>query len=144
MDLESQLRLNRDATQVADFLAGAGGRLVLRDSDPDGLYWVMIAGPDGHASFVARIAWNLYPDLPPSVLFAVEAGGATTDTSAWPSAPGYRAPTDVCKPFTAEGQGLHPEWRSGPHVWRTTGNPFLFVVENLHADIHRAGGRRAA
>ena len=64
--------------------------------------------------------------------------------SGWPAAGGYRAPNDICKPFTAEGHAAHSDWATGPNAWRNTGNPFLFVVENLVDDINRVGGARAA
>lgn len=145
MDLESRLRLERDVPAVEAFLASTAGELVHRDEDPDGCYWVTIqpAAPDT-APFLARVVWTVYPGRPPSLLFANEVGGSTTLPAAWPAAPGYRAPNDVCKPFTAEGRALHADWDHGPHAWRTTGNPFLYVVENLQDDIDRAAGRRAA
>jgi hypothetical protein len=75
------------------------------------------------------------------VQFASAIGGGTADAHHWPSAAGFRAPNDICKPFTAEGQALHPEWAS---AWRRDGNPFLWVAETLHGDIVLGGWRRAA
>lgn len=154
MDFESQLRLERDAAVVAATLEATGGKLVHRaldstgpDSatDPPGLYWAVIQ-PDepGTGPFITRIAWSVYPDRPPSVLFATEVGGPTNVTNAWPAANGYRAPNDICKPFTAEGQALHVEWASGATAWRSDGNPFLYVVENVTDDINRVRGARAS
>lgn len=152
MDYESQLRLESDAAAVRVALEAAGGQLVRRDrdagdaepADPPGLYWAVIQ-PAAPATdvFVARLLWTVYPDRPPSLLFATEVGGLTNIPSAWPAAQGYRAPGDVCKPFTAEGQALHSEWGSGPHAWRSEGNPFLYVVETVQTDIDRAKGGRA-
>lgn len=154
MDYESQLRLERDAAVVRETLGAAAGQLVHRTADPDnpdpavdppGLYWAVIAPVEpGTSPLVARIQWTVYPDRPPSVLFATEVGGPTDVMSAWPAATGYRAPADICKPFTAEGQGLHAEWATGPHAWSTRGNPFLYVIENLQDDINRVRGARAA
>ena len=63
---------------------------------------------------------------------------------AWPMIPGYRAPNDICMPFTAEGYVTHPEWRLGPHAWAATGNPFLRVVQQLQDDLdYRYQGRAA-
>lgn len=162
MDYESQLRLERHAAAVRAALEAAGGRLVHRVADPEqpdspddpddtdtpvdapGLYWAVIQPIEpGSAPFVARIQWTVYPDRPPSVLFATEVGGPTTDARAWPAATGYRPPHDICKPFTAEGQGLHGEWVTGPHAWPSEGNPFLYVIENLQDDINRVRGARA-
>ena len=154
MDHESRLRLERDAMAVRASLEASGGELVHRSSDPQepdaptdppGLYWAVIR-PTGVDTlpFTARILWTVYPDSPPSLLFVAEVGGPSSRSAAWPAAPGYRAPVDVCKPFTAEGQQLHPEWAAGPQAWRSEGNPFLYVVETLQSDIDRVRGARAA
>jgi hypothetical protein len=112
--------------------------------DPPGLYWAVIQpGAPDTAVFVARVLWTVYPDRPPSLLFATAVGEPTNVASAWPAAQGYRAPVDVCKPFTAEGQALHREWAGGPHAWRSEGNPFLYVIETVQADIDRVKGARA-
>src|SRR5207237_1234795 len=109
------------------------------------LYWAVIQPADRtRPPFTARLAWTVYPGRPPSLLFAAAVGGATGAAAGWPAAPGYRAPGDVCKPFTAEGQNLHPEWAAGPHAWRAVGNPFLHVVETVQDDIDRVAGGRAA
>lgn len=145
MDVESRLRLDRDLPAVQAELAARGGWLERRADDPPGLYWTVLhpANPD-RAPFVVRIAWMVYPDREPSVLFAASVGGGTTDSAAWPAAQGYRAPNDICKPFTAEGQAVHAEWRTGVHAWRADGNPFLYVVQTLLDDIDRVDGARAA
>ena len=58
--------------------------------------------------------------------------------------PGYRAPGDICQPFTAEGFALHPDWASGPEAWSAEGNPFLRVVAQLQNDLYfRCQGRAA-
>lgn len=143
MDIESSLRMERDLPAVETFLAAGGGALICRPEDPSGLFWVDLRVGD-EIPFTVRIEWATYPSRPPSVLFAEGVGGATTVASAWPRSNGYRAPNDICKPFTAEGHRLHPEWSRGAHAWRDTGNPFLFVVETIDADLHRARGARAA
>lgn len=145
MDIESTIALERDVPPVEAFLASTGGRLVRRDEDPPGLYWAVIqpAAP-GVSPLVVRIVWSVYPHRPPSLQFAPSIGAATTEPHGWPAAPGYRAPNDICKPFTAEGQALHPEWAAGPNAWRNTGNPFLYVVETVTEDINRVKGARAA
>ncbi|MFJ1973708.1 hypothetical protein ACIO93_34180 [Streptomyces sp. NPDC087903] len=145
MDLESRLRLERDLPPAEEFLASAGGRLVRREQDPLGVYWAVLQPHNRErVPFTARIAWTVYPNRPPSVHFATEPGGPTTESAAWPAANGYRAPNDICKPFTAEGQGLHAEWAIGQHAWSSTGNPLLFVLDTLQGDIDRVDGRRAA
>ncbi|MCU1694673.1 MAG: hypothetical protein JWR34_736 [Mycobacterium sp.] len=145
MDLESQLRLERDQPEVQRVLVEGGGQLVRRGDDPKGLYWAVIQPCTiSAAPFTVRILWSVYPDQPPSVLFADGVGGSTAIISAWPAADGYRAPNDVCKPFTAEGHELHREWATGHHRWRAEGNPFLFVVETIQDDIDRVEGKRAS
>ncbi|MFG1955579.1 hypothetical protein [Micromonospora sp. NPDC048830] len=145
LDIESTITLARDVPPVEELLHSNGGRLVHRAEDPAGLYWAVIQPTaPGSTQFVARIFWTVYPHRPPSLLFAPAIGQPTSDARGWPAASGYRAPNDICKPFTAEGQALHVEWATGPHAWRNTGNPFLFVVENLVEDINRVGGARAA
>lgn len=145
MDLESRLRLERDVPAVRQFLVERGGMVEHRETDDAGLFWVTFQPADATAKpFIARAAWTIYPDRPPSLLFATTIGGHTNDATGWPAATGYRAPGDICKPFTAEGQALHGEWASGPHSWRSEGNPFLYVVETVQADIDRVAGRRAA
>ncbi len=151
MDFESRLRLEADAAAVGAALEANGGQLVHRrgdgeppEVDPPGLYWAFIQPQNQDAArFLARLQWTVYPDRPPSLLFATDVAGPTDVPSAWPAAAGYRAPTDVCKPFTAEGQALHTEWSNGPHAWRSTGNPFLYVIETVQSDIDRARGARA-
>lgn len=145
MDLESQLRLQRDQSVVESLLAERNSHLIRREGDRDGLYWAVLQ-PDapGTEPFIARIQWSVYPDRPPSILFADKVGGQTSTVSAWPAANGYRAPNDVCKPFTAEGHALHIEWGTGHHRWRPEGNPWLFIIETMLDDINRNEGRRAA
>lgn len=144
MDLESQLRLQRDVPPVEAFLASTGGRVCHRDEDESGLYWAILQPRNRErAPFTARLAWTVYPSRPPSLLFAPDIGQPTTAPAAWPAAEGYRPPNDVCKPFTAEGQALHHEWATGPHAWPATGNMLLYVVEIVQGDIDRADGRRA-
>lgn len=144
MDLESRLRLEQDAPAVEDFLAMTGGGLHHPDQSAPGLYWAVIQPRSAEATlFIARLAWTVYPSRPPSVTFAQAVGADNGGPAAWPAAGGYGAPTQVCKPFTAEGQALHPEWATGPHAWSDTGNPFLHVVETIQGDIDRVDGRRA-
>ena len=35
-----------------------------------------------------------------------------------------------------EGFAVHPEWVGGPQSWRSTGNPFLYVVQTLQFDLN--------
>lgn len=143
MDSESRLRLQRDLPAVEAFLAETGGEVLRSDTDPDGWYWVRLCPRSGAAPFIARVIWTVYTGRPPPVLFALKIGGPI-EAAGWPEAPGYRRGTDICKPFTAEGQAAHPEWANGVYAWRGQGNACLYVVEILQDDIDRVAGRRAA
>lgn len=142
MDVESLLRMERDIPAVKAFLDEVGGELC--DDPTGGLFWVRLRPHPEESGFVARIAWTVYPDKTPSVVFATHVRGTLGQTSSWPAAGGYRAPNDICKPFTAEGQAVHPEWLTGVHAWHADGNRFLYVVEILQDDLNRAGWKRAA
>jgi hypothetical protein len=145
LDDESRLNLEEDEAAVRAFLEDHGGCLD-RDPDESGTYWLTLKPRSGPGEvYVARVAWMTYPHEPPSVRFASGVRGSLTSTSAWPTIPGYRpASFDICKPFTAEGFNLHPDWRSGPEAWKTTGNPFLYVATVLQYDLdHNHTGRSA-
>lgn len=144
MDLESRLNLEADEPAAAVFLTERGGELA-PDPETDGVYWLTLhPRRDPGESFYARVAWIAYPHQPPSVKFAERVGGSLTATSAWPVVSGYRPTSfDICKPFTAEGFALHPDWCTGPTAWPTTGNPFLWVVETLQEDLATGYAGRA-
>lgn len=143
MDSESLLRLEADLPDVLSFLAETGGDVEHREEDPPGFYWVVLQPRSGAEPFIARVQWTVYPERAPSVTFATVIGGHL-DPAGWPEAPGYRRGVDICKPFTAEGQAVHQEWRTGVHAWPGTGNVFLYVVEIMQGDIDRVDGRRTA
>lgn len=138
MDRESELHLTGDAPAAADFVASRGGRLHPPLEGGSAAWWVEIhpAG-EPQETYTARIGWSSYPGAPPSIRFAPSIGGTLSDPRAWPLTPGYR-PTqlDVCKPFTAEGFALHPDWASSSAAWTGTGNPFLAVVRELQRDLN--------
>lgn len=143
-DAETLLNLEDDEAAVREFLAAHDGRLVRDEHDPS-VYWVDLRPRSAPAErYYARLAWSSYTHQPPSVTFADAIGGAIGVTRAWPQIPGYRAPVDICKPFTAEGFAVHPEWRTGPSAWPTDGNPFLWVVETLQYDLDHGYTGRAA
>ncbi len=142
LDVESRLTLARDEPAVVEFLSGYGAN-VQTDLDDDAVRWLTLhpKSQPGETYF-ARIAWSSYPHREPSVLFTDSVSGALGVPSAWPNIGGYRAPNDICMPFTAEGFNTHPEWRSGPQAWSPLGNPYLRVVAQLQDDFdHRYQGR---
>jgi hypothetical protein len=130
-DAETLLNLAADEAAVVDFLAEHDGRLQADTEDPS-IYWLdMRPRSTPQERYYPRLAWQSYPHAAASVLFANAIGGTLGITRAWPQIPGYRAPNDICKPFTAEGYALHGEWAVGPDAWPAEGNPFLWVVETL-------------
>jgi hypothetical protein len=138
MDRESELHLAGDAPAAAEFLAGRGGRLQPPVEDDPGAWWAELhPAAEPQEVYTARIGWSSYPGAAPSIRFAPSVGGTLGDPHAWPVAPGYR-PTqlDVCKPFTAEGFALHPDWASSSAAWSGAGNPFLAVVRELQRDLN--------
>ena len=142
-DIETVANLAEDAEDVRAFLQENAGHLD-RDEDDGALWWLTMRPRSSPAErFYARVSWNVYPDSPPSVGFADGVGGRTGVTNAWPVVPGYRAPNDICKPFTAEGFALHSEWNSGPDAWPTEGNPFLWVAQVMQNDLDNHWGGRA-
>ena len=143
-DTETLTNLTDDEAAVKAFLSEHDGRLV-RDADDPATYWLDLrpASTPGERFYV-RLVWTRYPDEPPSILFADAVGGQLGVARAWPVAPGYRAPNDICKPLSAEGYALHPEWRTGPDAWPIDGNSFLWVVETLQYDLDNDYQGRAA
>lgn len=144
LDLESRLALDEDQHAVVAFLAERAGEAIIDPAD-DATRWVILHPSIQRAErYVARLVWTVYPHRPPSVLFVTDVGGQLGVASAWPLIPGYRAPNDICMPFTSEGYGLHAEWATGPDAWQIAPNPYLRVVTQLQDDLdHRYQGRGA-
>lgn len=145
VDAETKLNLEADEAAVGNFLEKHGGRLE-RDPGEPGIYWATLRPKNTtEEEYYARVAWSCYPHAPPSVKFADHVCGSLNVTSAWPVAPGFRPTSfDICKPLTAEGFALHPEWHTGPDAWPTTGNPFLWVVQTLQHDLDTGYEGRSA
>ncbi len=62
--------------------------------------------------YKARIRWTDYFG-PFSLKFLNMETGADNDPNAWPRCFGFRPGScDACLPWTAEGHGLHPEWKN--------------------------------
>jgi hypothetical protein len=138
LDRESELCLAADAPAAASFLAGRGGTLHdPLEADPCAWWAELHPSSEPQETFYARIGWRTYPGAAPSVKFSQEIGGSLSDPRAWPQAPGYR-PTelDICKPFTAEGFALHPDWATSSQAWLPDGNPFLAVVRELQRNLN--------
>lgn len=158
LDAESRIALAADEAEVHAFLSTVGGQLIwpLGDAqsssrpadqpDVDDGVRVLDLHPASAATetFWARLIWSRYPYDAASVTFLDGPRGVIGVARAWPRIPGYRAPGDICMPFTAEGYRVHPEWRTGPHAWITTGNPFLRVAQQIQDDLDTRYEGRAA
>jgi hypothetical protein len=142
---DTQLTLEADEEAVQSFLDEWNG-LLLREADRPAVYWLVLRPKSApHETYYARVAWTAYPDRPPSVRFHDHIGGTFATNRAWPIVPGYRVGSwDICKPLTAEGYALHGEWQTGPHAWKSAGNPFLWVAHSLQNDLnHNYQGRNS-
>ena len=129
MDIESKLALEEHEPAVIAFLADNDGSME-KDGAVEGQYWLTLRPRSApQERFYVCLRWTVYPHRAASVRFA-DAIGGPFGMHAWPAIPGYRAPNDICKPFTAEGFAAHTEW-----VWQTTGNPFLWTVTVLQDDL---------
>jgi len=97
--------------------------------------WATVS-PEGHDAdtFIARLLWLEYPgDNPASVKFVDPATGRLDVPTAWPQADSFRPQSfDICANWTAEGFGLHPEWRQDARLrWRVDGNVLLKTLRIL-------------
>jgi hypothetical protein len=140
---DTLLTLDADERAVSSFLDEFGG-LLLREADAPEVYWLVLRPKSApRETYYARVAWSAYPDHPPSVRFHDGIGGTFAAARAWPMVVGYRVGSwDICKPFTAEGFALHAEWGTGPHAWKSSGNPFWWVAQALQNDLnHNYQGR---
>jgi hypothetical protein len=138
LDRESELSLAADAPAAAAFLAGRGGTLHDTTATEPGTWWAELhPASEPQQTFYARIGWSVYPGAAPSVKFAMEIGGPLGDPAAWPVVPGYRPTSlDICKPFTAEGFAIHPDWAQSSQAWIGDGNPFLAIVRELQRNLN--------
>lgn len=138
LDRESELALGADAAAAAAFLTERGGHLHAPTNGDAGSWWVELhPASDPGETYYARLQWSVYPGAPPSIKFATSPGGAITDPTAWPLTPGYRPTSlDICKPLSAEGFAIHPDWARTTHAWRAEGNPFLAVVREIQRDLN--------
>jgi hypothetical protein len=141
IDRESELNLAADAPAAGRFLLARGGLLHPPADGEAGIWWAQLhPAEDPTEEFFARLAWTVYPGAAPSIKFSTTLGGPLADPGAWPVAPGYRpACLDVCKPISAEGFALHPDWGRTNQAWTGRGNPFLAVVQELQRDLNGPG-----
>jgi hypothetical protein len=108
-----------------------------RDKEvPLGLFVTLypISQPDDR--YRARIRWNDYFGAF-SLKFVNLKTGSVTDPTAWPQCFGFRPTSfDACLPWTAEGQALHPEWRtSGNQSFPTVEVPVQYALLRLQLSL---------
>ncbi|MEA2677351.1 MAG: hypothetical protein QOJ81_1492 [Chloroflexota bacterium] len=95
----------------------------------------MISKVDGE-SYTLRFIADGYPDAAPSVKPIDPETGSPDVRTAWPECDGFRVPTDLCMPLSAEGYAVHPDWANDPALrWSSTGNALLRVLEELQIQI---------
>jgi hypothetical protein len=88
-------------------------------------------------SYCIRFRCPGYPEEPFSVKPVDPETKDPSIVRAWPSCDGFRPPSDLCMPLSAEGYALHPEWRNDPRWrWDPRGNPLLRVVEELETRVN--------
>lgn len=79
---------------------------------PLGLFADMHPASKPADTYRARLRWTDYFG-PFSLKFINIQTGADNDPQAWPRCFGFRPGSlDACLPWTAEGQALHPEWKT--------------------------------
>lgn len=82
------------------------------ESVPLGIFAVMHPVTAPTELYKVRIRWTDYFG-PFSMKFINPLTGADNDPMAWPKCFGFRPSSlDACLPWTAEGHGLHPEWKN--------------------------------
>jgi hypothetical protein len=87
-------------------------------------------------SYTLRFVAAGYPDSAPSIKPIDPETRSSDVRTAWPDCDGFRVPTDLCMPLSAEGYAVHPEWPNDPALrWSSTGNPLLRVLEELQIQI---------
>lgn len=107
------------------------------------VFVTFVPGQHSTENFYARLAWDRYPDHPPSVLFRDPDTGRLDVPQAWPTGGPFRPMTGLCVNYTREGFGMHPEWVSDARFrWRTDGNVLLKVIRLMQDSFdHEYAGR---
>ncbi len=106
------------------------------DAVPLGLYIVMHPISKPTELYKARIRWTNYFG-PFSLKFISMATGMDSDPTAWPRCFGFRpASLDACLPWTAEGHGLHPEWKNSvAHAFPKVEVPVQYALLQLQFSL---------
>jgi len=106
------------------------------DTVPLGLFALMHPRSEPTHAYRARLRWNDYFG-PPSLKFVNLQTGLDTDPLAWPQCFGFRPSSlDACLPWTAEGHGLHPEWKNSPaHCFPTVEAPMQYALLRVQSSL---------
>jgi hypothetical protein len=118
-------------------LPEAGRWELERDDDvPLGLFVTLHPISNPAERYRARIRWNDYFGAF-SLKFVNFKTGSITDPAAWPQCFGFRPTSfDACLPWTAEGQALHPEWRtSGNQSFPAIEAPMQYALLRLQLSL---------
>lgn len=112
MATELEQNLFEEELRTVQGLPEAGRWQLERDSSvPLGLFAVMHPISKPNELYKARIRWTDYFG-PFSLKFINMQSGVDNDPTAWPRCFGFRPGSlDACLPWTAEGHGLHPDWK---------------------------------
>lgn len=101
----------------------------------DTTFFVTMKSMVDNEAYTLRIAWDGYPEQPPSVKPVNPDTKDPHDMQAWPLCEGFRPPptADLCLNITREGlTQLHPDWARDPRYrWESTGNPAWSVLAAL-------------
>jgi hypothetical protein len=135
VDELSEMNLADDVAEVRE--AKDATRWEIQYVAPDVVLVTM--SPKDHPTdkFSSRWTWTVYPANPPSLKFQDDSTGRLDLTSAWPLFPGSRPTSfDTCVNWTAEGFGLHAEWKCDPNYrWMSDGNVLLKVLRYLQEKL---------
>lgn len=143
-DAMSLMNLEEDLREVLE----CDARRWTIERKVDSLEVLASMSPQGapQEGFQVRLLWGKYPGDPPSLKFRDPETGRLDLVKAWPNFPGARPQSfDTCVNYSAEGFGLHPEWRNDPaNRWDPKGNPLLRVLRTLQEQLDFHFGGRAA
>jgi hypothetical protein len=138
--LQAQLALGADLSKIRR-LASERGWTIGRRNGLEVL--ISMTSRIDAESYVLRFIAAAYPDSAPSIKPVDPTSGTSETRSAWPDCDGFREPTDLCMPLSAEGYAVHPEWQRDPMLrWDSAGNPLLRVLEELQAHINNTAKYR--
>lgn len=134
-DLELAL-FEREQREISGLPEASRWTLERDESVPLGLFATMHSVKDPKENYKARIRWSDYFQAP-SLKFINLETGADNDPTAWPQCHGFRPSSlDACIAWTAEGHGLHPEWKNSQNNrFPTVELPMQFILLQLQVTL---------